>query len=187
MIALAATTLVAAPAQAAMIFYGERLGQVCDGPGGFSACYASSSGVVDEDGDGRSPSIYRLGARGGSEISTLFPTIDGPEFDVDYLAGNVLTFTYAPGTDDPDVHWFTIERDGAYLLFYDDVPITSGMVNLDNHFQQQSWTRITFFNSGSSPGVPEPATWATLLIGFGAIGATLRARTARRRVRLQAA
>jgi hypothetical protein len=29
------------------------------------------------------------------------------------------------------------------------------------------------------PGVPEPATWAMMLIGFGAIGCTMRAKRKR--------
>ena len=37
--------------------------------------------------------------------------------------------------------------------------------------------------SVAAPAVPEPATWAMLLLGFGSIGAVLRSRPARTRVR----
>jgi len=39
----------------------------------------------------------------------------------------------------------------------------------------------------STPAVPEPATWAMLLIGFGAIGASLRSRNSRGQMRLRTA
>lgn len=37
-------------------------------------------------------------------------------------------------------------------------------------------SEIQFFSSDTSGGVPEPASWALMLIGFGAIGASLRRR-----------
>jgi hypothetical protein len=37
------------------------------------------------------------------------------------------------------------------------------------------------------PAVPEPATWAMLLIGFGAVGATLRSRKTNNGRRLRVA
>jgi len=178
MAALAASTLVPEPARAALVFYGQYAGEDCDGPGGFSACYASNSpvGIFDDDGDGRSPAVFRFEARRGTAVSPLFPTLSGAEFAVDYLAGNVLSFTYSPGADDPAVHFYTVQGDEGYLLFYDDMPITAGSMDLDSYFQESGWTHITFFNTGTAPGVPEPATWALLLLGFGGAGFALRRR-----------
>ncbi|NTZ41676.1 PEP-CTERM sorting domain-containing protein, partial [Altererythrobacter sp. SALINAS58] len=39
-----------------------------------------------------------------------------------------------------------------------------------------SFSHITFFNTGSTPAVPEPTTWAMMLFGFGAIGFAMRRR-----------
>jgi hypothetical protein len=36
------------------------------------------------------------------------------------------------------------------------------------------WSNATLYTTGSPPGVPEPATWAMMLFGFGAAGTALR-------------
>ena len=36
------------------------------------------------------------------------------------------------------------------------------------------WSNATLYTTGSPPGVPEPATWAMMLLGFGAAGTALR-------------
>ena len=43
---------------------------------------------------------------------------------------------------------------------------------------------VAFLDSVSLTGVPEPATWAIMVLGFGALGAALRRRRRRRRRRL---
>ncbi|QDZ09176.1 PEP-CTERM sorting domain-containing protein [Sphingomonas panacisoli] len=51
----------------------------------------------------------------------------------------------------------------------------------------QAWTfqdfRLTSNNQTTGGAVPEPATWAMMLLGFGAIGGTLRRRSVTTRVR----
>ncbi|NTZ41509.1 PEP-CTERM sorting domain-containing protein, partial [Altererythrobacter sp. SALINAS58] len=37
-----------------------------------------------------------------------------------------------------------------------------------------SFSHITFFNTGSTPAVPEPTTWAMMLLGFGFVGGVMR-------------
>lgn len=44
-------------------------------------------------------------------------------------------------------------------------------VALDN---AQGWSNAALYTTGAPPGVPEPATWAMMLIGFGAAGTALR-------------
>ena len=36
------------------------------------------------------------------------------------------------------------------------------------------WSNATLYTTGTPPGVPEPATWAMMLFGFGAAGTALR-------------
>ena len=38
---------------------------------------------------------------------------------------------------------------------------------------------LTFTDSVRNGGVPEPAAWAMMLLGFGGVGATVRARRVR--------
>ena len=109
-----------------------------------------------------------------AERASIDAEVDGKTI-VDYLQRNVERYG-----DDPAIHYFSVKQASGYALFYDSDPILSGSVALDTYFPNNpGWSHITFFNSGwPDNGVPEPATWAMLLLGFGAIGATLRARKA---------
>ena len=44
-------------------------------------------------------------------------------------------------------------------------------VTLDN---PQGWSNAALYTTGTPPSVPEPATWAMMLLGFGAAGAAMR-------------
>jgi hypothetical protein len=46
-------------------------------------------------------------------------------------------------------------------------------------FSSSNLSHVTFFGSQNVTAVPEPSTWATLLVGFGAAGASLRRRRRR--------
>ena len=155
----------------AVTYLGTFNGNDCQG--GFSDCYAYQGGTHQGPIDLGSPVIIKYGSNGVSEISDLFPSIDGSEFDVDLLGGNILEFTYTPGADDPEVHYFTVKQANGYALFYDAVPITSASIALSEYFRQPGFSHVTFFNTGT-PAVPEPSTWAMLLVGFFGIGGALR-------------
>ncbi len=98
----------------------------------------------------------------GSATSTLFdPT--------SYIAQNsenpiFLSFPLAAFYDEnaPDIYRFTI-----------DVKDLSGDI-LDTNTVWANASGVSF-----TPGVPEPATWAMMLLGFGAIGGMMRARRQR--------
>lgn len=168
--------LSAVDAQAATVLVGSYSGNECGGRGGFSNCYASASGTAQGASLGASPAIFKYGSDGTTEVSSLFPTITGSEFDIDYLLnGNTLSFTYAPGVGDPTIHYFAVKQANGFSLFYDSSPITSGSVNLSDYFPNNpGYSHITFFDTGSVSGVPEPSTWAMLLIGFFGLGGVLR-------------
>lgn len=172
----AALFVAVAPAQAALVPLGTFSGNDCGGVGGFSNCYATQNGVVQGSTSGGSPSIFKYNYGGGTDTSTLFPSIDGSEFVINYDSGtNVISFTYTPGTNDPLVHYFTVKQASGYALFYDADPITSGSVDLDPYFRQPGYSHITFFDTGT-PAVPEPATWAMMLGGLALAGVALRRR-----------
>jgi len=66
---------------------------------------------------------------------------------------------------------------GSFSLVYGSA--LSSVTLSDFYVRYQSLTGLGDVGSASGrevPGVPEPATWAMLLIGFGTVGATLRAR-----------
>lgn len=47
----------------------------------------------------------------------------------------------------------------------------ANFVTLDN---PQGWSNAALYTTGTPPAVPEPATWAMMLLGFGAAGAAMR-------------
>ena len=172
--AACAASAFAVPASAATVFLGEFDGQDC-GPGGFSNCYVSHDGT-NIIGLG-SPVVVKYQGPNGEldEVSDSFPSIDGSEFDITYDP-DILSFTYTPGAGDPNIHYFTIKQGDSYSLFYDSDPILSGSVDLSD-LGYDSWSHMSFFDTGT-PGVPEPASWALMLLGFGAIGWIMRRRNA---------
>lgn len=169
----------ATPAFAALTVVGTYSGNECSGQGGFPNCYATQSGVTQGPTTDplASPSIYKLHPNNSAQVSPVFPTITGNEFNVVYTAGsNNLSFTYTPGTGDPEVHYVSVKQSNDYVLFYDPNPILSGSLDLSTWFPNNpGWSHITFFDTRTPP-IPEPGTWAMLLLGFGGVGIAIRRR-----------
>jgi len=179
MTAASTACLMAAPVSAAVTLVGTFSGNDCGGKGGFSKCYATPNGTQQGAADPGSPAIIKFGSDGKVDISTNFSSITGSEFDISFTGGqtNTLAFTYTPGAGDPNIHYFSVKQANGFALFYDSDPITSGLIDLSEYFPNNpGYSHITFFNSGSTPAVPEPATWALMLLGFGAVGWGLRRR-----------
>lgn len=169
----------ASPAFAAPVLIGSFSGNECGGAGGFSNCYAFQNGTTAQGpgNGGGSPSIFKKNSDGSTDTSTLFPSINGTEFAITYTsATNTLSFTYTPGLNDPVIHYFVINQANQSRLYYDAAPITNFSIALSTLFPNNpGWSHITFFDTGA-PAVPEPATWAMLIGGFGAMGFALRRR-----------
>ena len=173
----AAAFAFATPANATITYLGTFNGTDCSGAGGFPNCWATQTGteqgpVLDPLG---SPAVYKENNGGSPEASGLFPTIDGSEFDL-VIDGDILSFTYDQGEGDPFLHYFSVKQGDVYALFYDEIGITSGSVDLAELFPNNvGWSHITWFDTGGT-AVPEPGTWGMMLMGFGAAGFAMRRR-----------
>ena len=179
---IAGCLVTATPASAAATLIVQEAGTDCSGAGGFPNCWATQTGtqqgpVTDPLG---SPAVFKWNANSdgspdGTESSPVFPTIDGTEFTLQ-LVGDLLSFTYTAGAGDPELHYFSVKQGDEYALFYDAAAITSGSVDLGDLFPNNvGWSHITWFDTAGQE-VPEPATWAMMLLGFGAVGYTMRRR-----------
>jgi hypothetical protein len=180
-----AATSTAASAQIQNLGYFPQNGSECSG-GSFESCFASASGVNIE-GANESSTIYKFGSDAATDYGS-FASIDGSEFVVTYTsAGNQLSFTYTPNdATDPAIHYFAIFQGGdpvggvegsgpGYQLFYSASDITTDTLSLSNYFQNPGFSHITFFDTNRND-VPEPATWAMMIAGFGATGFAMRRR-----------
>lgn len=164
---------------AAVIYAGNFSGNDCGGAGGFANCYATITGTHQGAAGGGSPTIYKRESGGGQDFGS-FGSITGSEFVVSIDANtNVLTWTYTPGAGDPEIHYFDIKQANGFALFYDlTAPITTFTVDLDTYFPNNpGFSHVTFFDTGSTPQVPEPATLA--VFGMGLLGLGLAARRRR--------
>lgn len=156
------------------------------GGGGFSNCWATQNGIVagqPANNPTASAVVAAISNTGSmTNSNSAYPTITGNEFALS-LASNVLSFTYTMGAGDPVLHYLSIKQAGAasgggYELFYDPAGFTSGTTytfNLSSYFPNTpGFSHITVFDSAGP--VPEPATWAMMLLGFGGIGMAMRRR-----------
>jgi len=170
-----------APAEAALVLVGTFDGNQCGG-GDITTCYAS--GTTPNSG-----SLTQVGARGAAVPGS--PGIlrdETPGGGLTFgLTNDLLTYSYSGATV---AHYIGLFNGGSavgctpgvncfnntYFLFFSSDPITSGSIDLNLLFQNNGISHIDLFNSGP---VPEPASWALMLVGFAGIGMALR--RARRR------
>lgn len=187
--AAAAAMAMPAPAQAALTLVGKFTGNDCQGvPGGFDNCFASSLGTNNANGENKSFVVVKFNGTQEdgafdpfdvTEVSDDFASITGGEFTFE-IDGDFLDFTYNPGAGDPILHYISIKQGRSYALFYDSAPILGGSIDLDA-LGYNAISHITLFNS-QGPAVPEPATWALLILGFGGVGGAMRSARKRRPV-----
>ena len=95
----------------------------------------------------------------------------------------------------PGSYWVAFSSDGFDWMSFTGIPNPlSGYASASNYTSWQWQMSGNSFGvriagsqgSDTTGGVPEPATWAMMIVGLGAVGATMRGK-ARRRVRAQTA
>jgi hypothetical protein len=109
-----------------------------------------------------------------TEISALFPSIDGSEFDFDFSipSGGTGTWTYTPGPGDPAINFFVAKGGPDGFNLFSNLgdpnsdtwatPPTPGVPNA-------GLSHLSFYDSGGGEiPVPEPGSLA--LLGVGLIG-----------------
>jgi hypothetical protein len=111
--------------------------------------------------------------QGTAALSTTFLDTNSQGFDVYQADFSVPSVTLGPGT-----YWLALQNGVAQagnLMFWDQNSGPSSAV--DN--SQDSFTSESFSILGDSVGasVPEPATWAMLVLGVGMIGFAARRRS----------
>jgi hypothetical protein len=171
----------ATPAQAALVLVGTFSGNQCTG-GGITTCYASLVPValtqVGPHGTpvpGASPGIARFDAA-PTTTATFSDSIT-----INGSGDHILSFLYSGSEVATFLGIFQgggglncVECNNTYQLFYDAGGITSGSINLNTYFaNSDAISHLDLFDNGGGP-VPEPATWAMMLLGFGGIGMAMR-------------
>ncbi|MDB5686836.1 MAG: hypothetical protein JWR77_1425 [Rhizorhabdus sp.] len=92
----------------------------------------------------------------------------------DYWGGG---FTITPFTadGDTDLDWM-MDIPGPSVLGGDEDAYYIQPGVYDYHLGFRNWARVTIAEAEAPQGVPEPAAWAMMVAGFGAIGAAMRRR-----------
>lgn len=118
-----------------------------------------------------STGVFDSGSLGGFTASFISETCfsGGNENNCPQGAGNSGVFAGTPGS-------------GTLSLIYDDAPDSVTLSNFLDRYQGFNVNGVTSAvgqgtpgrGGGTPPPVPEPATWAMMLLGFGAIGALMR-------------
>jgi hypothetical protein len=87
------------------------------------------------------------------------------------IGGADLFDFYLASTVDLDSNFGPINGFGVFALNqFQDVQTNVGALSFN------SSSDVVFSNSGGAPGVPEPASWALMIAGFGLVGAAMRRR-----------
>jgi PEP-CTERM motif len=181
--AAAAVAVPVLPVQAATVLVGTFDGNQCKG-GDVTTCYATGTtaggGLLTQVGphgtpvSGGSPGILALDNTGATTgFTDSLSTVSGH---------TILNYSYT-GSD--LATYFGIFQGGSavgcsgqgcfnntYLLFYNPAGFTSGTFDLTALFNNAGVSHVDLFDHGGS--VPEPASWAMMLLGFGGIGFAMR-------------
>ena len=86
-------------------------------------------------------------------------------------SSNQIAFTYGDGKTD----FMNVTSDN--LVGLETLQLNrNGLKSISIAADSREWWQIDNFTVGSAGAVPEPATWAMMILGFGGVGATLRRR-----------
>lgn len=96
------------------------------------------------------------------------------------FAGITYDFANASSVDYTSTRGFRAMFETGYLDIYWELPLSvTGNIALDQTTGETYANQTRYLGEGSIsvvPGVPEPATWGMMILGFGLIGTALRTR-----------
>jgi hypothetical protein len=107
---------------------------------------------------------------GGSVTGTGYSDIG--YFIYAHIPGNWTTI----GTASGDLGDLSVDPSfGPISVTFDSGSDTTTVSAINGDYQSGGATNLSFTLFGGPAGVPEPATWAMMLMGFGGLGAAMRA------------
>jgi hypothetical protein len=173
----ALSIFLAVPAHAATVIESWTFEATTDGP--FTSHSGSFSFSYDQEGP-FSPTLLSVDFRIGDLVFDTSNTGIEP-FDTTFVIGGLtrgIRPLRLPITETTADWMFYVIPSESYFGY---VVSNSTSVYPD---RELSFTRnvSTLGNPGSSPAVPEPETWAMLVLGFGIVGTALRSARARTRI-----
>lgn len=107
-----------------------------------------------------------------------------------------IDFTFSDfGVGESFIWRIDVDRPDEFQVFGNELIDSTGYADFSNGMRGNG-VFVAFGNTGAqfvirtftpSPAIPEPATWAMMILGFGAVGAMLRAKRRRTTARLRLA
>jgi len=102
--------------------------------------------------------------------------ISAMEFNVNAATSGTLALTFAGGdSDGVTISGLSLGTNGQNFFNIHDGTFTSVLLSFHGDATVEDVRQVRL-NVGQAPAVPEPATWAMMLAGFGAIGVMARRR-----------
>jgi PEP-CTERM motif len=183
MSAITASFLIALPAHASTV-----VSEACISVANTAGC--KFSGNINGNTDPLIDHSFKNAEAAYNLFNNTHPTAN-PDISLNFLgdtnAGFPGTFTGAGTTSGTWnlsgylVDFFSVKAGNDFILYKLAVPTsagswsTAGLTNRQG--QRQDLSHLSFF--GTQSAVPEPATWAMMMLGFGLIGGAMRRRSFR--------
>jgi hypothetical protein len=175
----------AAPANAAIVAFSGTESNDTPTPGPGAPCVGMQLLVSFNPSNSTAAGTSNLGDFGPSMTHCLTKpptTYSGGVFEFDFAAGDELSGTYSGELDlttVPLVFGSTVDFvvTGGTGRFLGATGAFEGVGTLDRTVPRPL-NNLTFSGTLDLPAIPEPSSWALMLVGFFGLGATLRRRRA---------
>lgn len=155
-------------------------GQARDYPGGGDGIYSDAGG-----GDSLAAvqaAIFSATGVAPVNLSLYGKSDDDPGlFALTGVASGALSGTWDVLNNATNIKYVTVKAANSFTLYeLAGAGANSGVFStlgiLNNGGQQPGVSHLSFWQSDVAAAVPEPSTWAMMLLGFGLIGGAMRAR-----------
>jgi len=154
---------------------------------GASACAGYVSGNIFSNGGANNSQVTQLLNNLGFDASGIdFGALySNPGLKLDLTGGTALSFPGAPqlfGETFIGIHWggkVDGVGGGQSAIYKIDLSDPTSIINIIAKNPGGTSNAVLFSTTPLNNGVPEPATWGLMILGFGAIGATMRHRRAK--------